>query len=244
MDIFHKVIWFYSDGNKLQGDLYHPLKTKKSPGILFLHGGKNLMTNRFEEWQKFLCVSGYASLSFHFRGAGKSEGRFEDGSLKNRLIDAFAAFEVFKKLDVIDANNIALEGSSMGAHIAIRLIEKIPSIKALILQSAAAYGIEAEDKNLNNSFKAVITKENNWFSSPIFKILKDYTGKVLIIYGELDNVIPLDVMRRYRASIKKGNYVIIKSGKHTLLRPQNKEEIQARSELFKQSLRFLNQYLK
>jgi hypothetical protein len=243
MNINHQRISFFSDGNKLVGDLYFPPNVKKSPAVLFLHGGKNLINNRFEEWQKILCAAGFVSLSFHFRGVGKSEGKFEDGSLKNRLKDSLNALTFLRSQSIINIDKIAVEGSSMGGHIAARLIQKNPTIKVLILQSAAAYGTQTENKKLNNNFTKEISKKNNWFNSPVFSILKTYCGKVLIIYGERDEVIPSGVMKGYKESIKNGEYIIIKSGGHALLRPKNREEIKARSELFEQSRRFLDKYL-
>lgn len=244
MNVIHKEISFFSDGNKLVGHLYFPSNLKRFPAVLFLHGGKSLVNNRFEEWQKFLCAVGYVSLSFHFRGTGESEGRFEDGSLKNRLKDSLNALIFLKSLPIINGDKIALEGSSMGAHVAVRLIQKIPTIKVLILQSPAAYAVPAENKKLDNRFTAEIIKKNSWFNSPVFSILKVYRGKVLVIYGEQDKVIPSGVMKKYRESIKNGNFIIIKVGGHALLRPENREETKVRSELFEQSLGFLDKYLK
>src|SRR4029078_2171355 len=126
-------------GNKLAGTFYQtPIQTK-SPGILFLHGAGTSSSARFELWQKYLCEKGYTSFIFDCAGVGKSEGKFEEGSLNNRLLDAEHALQTFIDTRKIDARKICVIGNSMSGHTAIRLTQKLKTIKALILAYSAAY---------------------------------------------------------------------------------------------------------
>lgn len=61
-----------------------------------------------------MAQNGYVSFSFDTRGVGGSSGRFEEGSLKNRLTDAQAAYDKLSKF----VDNIIVIGRSMGGHVA------------------------------------------------------------------------------------------------------------------------------
>jgi dipeptidyl aminopeptidase/acylaminoacyl peptidase len=234
---------FLSDGLKLMGFLTSPSDKKKFPGVLFIHGGGRYTENLYASWQAYLLERGYASFSFYCRGVGTSEGIFEDGSLTNRLKDAEAAYRCFISSGVVDQNRICVAGSSMGAHVAVRLIEQFPKIKAVFLQSAAAYSIKAESLRLNESFTNEIRNNNQYEKSPVFSILNQYTGALYVVYGEHDSVIPDAVKELYNRSIQRGEYRILKHGTHKLLRPESALEFEAREELYSTSVNFLQKYL-
>lgn len=229
---------FVSNGNKLVGQLCYPSGVQNYPGILYLHGGGRSHKGRYDDWQEYLAIFGYASLSFNFRGVLPSEGDFEDGTLSHRLDDASAALE-FLESRVADKSRIGLVGSSMGAHVACRLVEKYPNIKVLILQSAAAYSKEAEDLPLNEKFTEVIRREHSWRDPAAFESIINYKGHIMVIYGENDDVIPNGVKEMYKAAVKSGeDYIVLKNAFHRLLSPQTEEAVRARQELYDESLKF------
>lgn len=231
-------VYFTSDGNRLVGQFYYPQDAQNYPVILFLHGGGRSNEGRYDGWQEYLAGFGYGSLSFNFRGVPPSGGVFEDGTLNHRLEDASAALE-FLTNKIADKSRIGLVGSSMGAHVACRLVEKAPYIKVLVLQSAAAYSKEAEDAPLNDEFSQIIRRAASWKDSSVFESLRNYKGQIMIIYGENDDVIPDGVKDLYKAAIKNNkDYIIIKSAQHKLLSPQTEEAAKARKELYDASLKF------
>lgn len=242
MDNKSVTITFLSDNLKLTGFLSYPKSKNLLPGVLFIHGGGRYTENLYASWQTYLCKHGYASMSFYCRGVGTSSGNFEDGSLSNRLKDAIAARSAFINTGIIDPEKLCFYGSSMGAHIAVRMVEKYPRTKKLILQSAAAYSRTAEDLPLNDQFTNEIRK-NNFRNSPVFPILKQYKGGTYIVYGENDTVIPKEVKELFRKSINIGEYQIIKNGVHKLLRPGNEPELKSRNVLYSSCVNFLDRYL-
>jgi len=162
----------------------------------------------------------FSSFSFDVRGVGESEGDFEDGSLNNRLVDAENALQTFIATGKVDQKHLAVGGNSMGAHIVVRLIEKNPWVKAIMLGCAAAYGTEAEDKKLNKTFTEVLRKENSWQDSRVFPILKAYKGKILVLYGEEEVVIPREVQKKFvEIAQKKGEAYYLANIGHKLLQP-------------------------
>lgn len=217
-----KEVSFSSDNNNLVGTVYTPREAVSSPGILFIHGAGNADQTRYFPWQEYLATQGICSFSFDVRGVGKSKGVFEDGSLNNRLIDAENALQTFIKTGVVDQSRLGVSGFSMGGHIAIRFLEQHPEIKGIILGCAAAYGKKSEDKKLNGEFTEVIRKEGSWKNAPVFQILNSYQGKVFVVYGEEERVIPQEIQQQFvTIAQKKGEAHYLPHMGHKLLRPEN-----------------------
>lgn len=189
--------------------------------ILFLHGGIPGTKERFTYAQDHLCEENIASLAIDFRGVGESGGNFDDGSLNNRLKDTQTALDFLRQY----SKRIFICGSSMSAHIAIRLAASSADIAGLILAGAAAYAEEAEDKPLSRQFTDVIRKDNSWKDSPVFSLLAKRTKPTLVLYGENDKVIPADVIDKYRNIIRgNGEFYIVPNGEHRLFEYETPEQ--------------------
>jgi dienelactone hydrolase len=234
-----RSVSFVSCGLTLTGFLTHPDRGVNFPSVLFIHGGGKYSENLYKSWQEYLSNNGFASLSFYCRGVGSSMGEFSDGGLMNRLSDAMAAYDFLRESGISDPKRICIYGSSMGAHVAVRLVEKYPDIKAIILQSAAAYSLRAEKLSLNEEFTAEIRNNQRFDESPVFSILERFKGVAFVVYGEDDSLIPKPVKELFRGSINIGSFTIIKGGTHKLLRPSNDVEMNARNELYRKGVDFL-----
>ncbi len=222
-------VFFTSDNLKIFGRISIPKEYKS--GIVFLHGGGLSNSYRYELLQEEFYKKNVATLAFDFRGCGKSDGNFVDGSLINRKFDSESSLLYFKEQTNLNDKNIYIWGSSMGGYVACNLLNG-HLFKGIILQSAAAYGQKAENLKLDSSFTEEITKENNWSDSGAFKAFNDFNGKKIIIYGENDNIIPEDVKDKYKSGLSAGGeYIIIKNAGHTLLNPQNDLEKEALNKL-------------
>jgi pimeloyl-ACP methyl ester carboxylesterase len=243
MEIISLEINLISDNLKLTGYLSYPSSGTNFPGVLFIHGGGKYTDNLYSDWQSYLGKRGFASLFFYCRGVGVSEGDFTDSSLVNRLSDAIAAYNYFINSGIVDPNRICVYGSSMGGHVAVRLIEKYPRIKTLVLQSAAAYSVKAEKLQLTSQFTQEITRSNSWSESVVFDMLKTYSGKTLIIYGEKDEVIPDGIKNKFKEMINHNNFIILKNGTHRLLRPETDAEKKANLKMFHKVSLFLKNNL-
>lgn len=235
--MFQKIS-FPSNHNKISGVLSLP--DKYTTGVVFLHGGGKANLKRYEYLQKVFHKKGIASLVFDFMGCGESEGKFEDGSLNQRIRSAHGATNFFLKRTNLTTKDIYLWGSSMGAHVACRLLEDL-QVKGVILQSAAAYNKEAESKKFNEEFTSAIQKPITWEKSPAFKALETFNGKILVVYGENDSLIPTGVRDKYKqiANNNNGKFVVLKNGVHTLLRPSCPEEREALIKLGKVSSAYI-----
>lgn len=232
-------ITIQSDGLKLHGRLTKPNSQTKC-GVVFLHGGGNANATRYEYLQERLLANNIASLAFDMRGCGKSEGKFTDSSLVNREHDAHNAIKSFCNHTALDVSQIYLWGSSMGAHVACKLCNKFP-FKGLILQSPATYGSEIEELPLNEEFTKALHRPFSWKNSPAIEELSKFVGKILVIFGQSDNVIPIEVKKLFNQAIKSSDhFIVLNSGTHTLLRPSSTKEQKTLEQLSNVAIDFIH----
>ncbi len=108
-------VTFYSEGNKLQGDIYLPDGDAgkpwpgivQGPGFLGLKDAKHYIL-MFEK----LCAAGYACLCFDYRGWGESEGKDRQWVMpKWQVEDIRNAISYMQTRADVDPNRIATYGS-------------------------------------------------------------------------------------------------------------------------------------
>jgi len=244
MDYGEEQTSFLSEGLKLEGFLYSPKPKNAYFGVLFIHGGDNYLDNRYGLWQKYLAERGFSSFSYHSRGVGGSEGKWEEGTLANRLTDAQNALNFFAESGKVDENNLTIIGSSMGAHVACRLSETIIPISVLILQSAAAYALEAENIPFGPQFSQLIRTENSFQNSPAFTAFAKFKRAKGVVYGSEDKVISKEIQKRYQSLLEEEDLnELIPGGKHALLKPETVMDEQCRKTLFTKTLAFISSCL-
>ncbi len=115
------------------GILVLPKKTagNKLPGLVFCHGmlvQKEMYIAQCRE----LALRGFAVLAIDLRGHGQTGGSYSFGSTE--MIDVWAAVDYLSRLNVVDAEKIAVAGHSLGGITATRagLFQKGGRIKTVI----------------------------------------------------------------------------------------------------------------
>lgn len=244
MKITKTTVTIPSEPYTLSGTLFQPESKSPLPAVLCLHGGGTATGKLYHQWQEVLARHGFASLSFDFRGVGGSEGTFAEGSLNNRLIDAQHALEFLKQMHDIDSERIVIMANSMGGHVAVQLIDQNPTLPALILGCTAAYAEEAEDKPLTDAFTQILRKKDSWKSSRNFAMLQRFAGKVLVFYGEHEDIIPKALQEQIiTIASAKGEVHVLPHMGHRLLTVFNEQQAQSQQGMFAQSITFLNKTL-
>jgi len=165
-------------GNIIYGD------GESKPRLLFLHGAGKATKERSSYLAFELAKHGIGSFSFDFSGHGESSGRLEESSLKKRLAEASVALHFLDK-----SEGITVCGSSMGAHIALELVKTAP-VKTLVLFCPAIYDRNAVPVPFNRGFSAIIRRQGSWRNTDVFGSICKFTGNLLIVTGEKDEVIP------------------------------------------------------
>lgn len=198
--------------------------------ILYLHGGGHADHTR------------YTALINRFSALGITGHAFDHHAttLADRLAEAEQQLALLKSQHHLEDHNIFVWGSSMGGHIAARLTRTHPDLAGVILQSAAAYSQAAEHIPFGPDFTAELRRKGSWQDSDTFVDLDNYIGKVLVMYGEHDDVIPKGVIAHYTArAVKNGESHIIIGVGHSLLRPSTPTEQNAWEQMYNLALKFI-----
>ncbi len=167
------------------------------PAILFLHGGAKIDPGEnTRDLADFISQNGYPALAFHFSGVGKSSGYLNDQSLHNRMTDIKIVLDNYhfeKPLKII--------ASSMGAYMAVKMLPLF-DVSHVILFCPAAYDCAAYTANFGHDFTQIIRQKKSWQNTDAFKIMQNYSNKVMMITGGRDEVIPAEIFDRYRSAMQ------------------------------------------
>ncbi|MER8629098.1 alpha/beta hydrolase [Mesorhizobium opportunistum] len=111
--------------------------TGSTPGIVWLGGYKSdMLGTKAETLSDWAASEGRAFLRHDYSGHGESGGAFADGTISTWLSQSLAVFRNFAK------GNQILVGSSMGAWIALRMVQELrkagdASVVGLVLLAPA-----------------------------------------------------------------------------------------------------------
>jgi pimeloyl-ACP methyl ester carboxylesterase len=194
--------WIFSDGGK-------------DKGVVLLHGAGESNKERALPLAKCLAAQhNINSFAFDFSGHGESSGSRDASSLTKRVEEAKRAIEVsgFKE-------PFALCAFSMGGHIALELLRD-RCVNALILFYPAVYSSEAAAILFGKpEFTAAIRQPNSWRKSDVFEALSSFSGRLLVVIGENDEVIPKEVIELITTGAPQATVeqINIQGGTHRLL---------------------------
>lgn len=184
-----KPVEFTSEGQTVVADLYLPdEKSVNTPAILLCHGFAGVKELLLPAFAEYFANSGYVAMTFDYRGFGGSGG--EPGRLVPALQieDIKNAISFLSGLPEVDAERIALWGTSFGGANAIIAAAEDARVKALAVQLTFADGenvvtsaMSAEEKS---KFLATIEKMEERKAAtgkemmvPIIKVLSDEQSK-------------------------------------------------------------------
>ena len=177
----------------LIGDVLGP---DASPRVLVLHGAGNSHRSRFQMLREDLSARGISSAAFDFVGHGDTGGDLKSSSLSSRTRQAC------RVIDWLQIQQpFAVIGASMSAYTSVKLLEHY-RIDSLVLLVPAMYTSLAYSVPFNGGFSEIIRQPRSWVESDAWRILAEYTGRLLIVAGENDDVIPRAVIQRiYKSAV-------------------------------------------
>ena len=116
-----RAVSIESKGPSLEGMLHPPQQTP-APGLVVCHPhpmyGGEMHNNVVDAICETAVEKGIAALRFNFRGAGGSEGRYDNGI--GERDDVRAALAYIRGLAEVDSARVALAGYSFGAAVALQ----------------------------------------------------------------------------------------------------------------------------
>lgn len=206
--------------------------SNQSPQFIFLHGAGNAVKERVGSIASPIIKTGHSIVSFDFSGHGKSSGTIKNSSLKKRVDEAIGVINYFTK-----DKPLTVCGSSMGGYIAAKLLD-VFEVETLILFCPALYDRKAYDVQFDNGFTDIIRSFESWRNTDVLTLLEKFTGNLLVVMGEDDEVIPAGVieliMQHTQNARKKELYIIpgCPHGINTWILENERERVRLYSKIF------------
>lgn len=185
---------------QLHGTTTHS-PSHSAPRTLALHGGGASSRLGYQPLLDFLARQGHSCVAFDFAGQGESTGRMADSGLRDRAQQALAVVDFLGM-----PRPVSLIASSMGGHIACSLIEALAP-PALVLYCPAAYEPAALEVPFGPGFQQVIRATSDFAASPAFDALEHFEGRLLLVLGAEDAVIPRQVEAEYCSRARRARSV-------------------------------------
>lgn len=213
---------------------FDPAKSK-CPIVILMHG---FMSKKdaypIPAIAEALAREGIASIRFDFDAHGRSEGRFIDMTISSEIADAKAVLDYARSLPYV--TKVALLGHSQGGVVAGMLagqLEDTPDRPECLVQLAPAAVLKDDaiaGKCMFSKYDAANPPEyvNVMFHKlgrkfileaqklPIFETSAKYGGKVLLIHGEKDKIVPVSYSRRYHEVYPSSELRLLKEEGHML----------------------------
>jgi dienelactone hydrolase len=185
----------------------------KVPAVAIFHGftGNKMEPHFiFVKLSRALAEAGIASVRFDFLHSGESDGDFEHMKLSGEVQDGLAVLDYLRARDDVDADRIGILGLSMGGVVASRVAAARPGqVKSLCLWAPAGsisrFADDADQSQLekqgfidNYGFAVGGGFIEDLKSFEIYQGLEAFGGNPLIIHGDQDDVVPLEIGKRYQ----------------------------------------------
>ena len=221
-----------------------------NPGLVWLGGYRSdMLGTKVDALDNWAATNKQACLRHDYSGHGESGGDFMDGSISRWVEESIAVFDAYSKGPQI------LVGSSMGAWVALRMVEELVKrgdenrLQGLLLLAPApdfTYELMApklsEDHKAQLASRGYLEEQSQYSDDPnIFTRLLFEDGEdnrvmtgpietkcpVHIIQGQKDEDVPYEHAMKLVSFLPADDITLtmIKDGDHRLSRPQDIELI-------------------
>lgn len=218
------------------------IKSDRCPMVILMHG---FMSNKgiypIPNLAKALAELGIASIGFDFNAHGRSEGQFVDMTIANEIADAKAVLDYVKGLDYV--TEVGFVGHSQGGVIAGMFAGELesspfkPKCVALLAPAAVlkddalagqCMGSRYDASNPPEYVNVMFHKLGRKFilaaqKLPIYETSCQYTGKVCIVQGKRDKIVPYTYGERYHKGYKNSVLHLLDEEGHFLRK--NKQQV-------------------
>ena len=218
-DVFEERYISMQDGNKLHGILF---KAKEPKGlILFFPGGRGMLDSIGVNARIYTDLN-YDLFVLNYRGFGKSKGKIESEKQFNE--DMQTVYNYFGK--EYSESKIVLFGYSLGTGPAAALAAS-NNPQMLILQ-APYYSMNELSHNAFPYLPVTLLQRYKFATN---EYLKGVKSRVVIIHGEKDKKVAVDVSYRLKKNLKPTDEFIVLKGQGHNDFEKNKEYLSLLSKL-------------
>lgn len=176
----------------------------KIPGVLFVHGwggsqAQDLVRAREAAGLGCMCMT------FDLRGHVATQIQRETVTREDNLRDLLAAYDALVARRGVDSSAIAVVGSSYGGYLAALLTTMRP-VCWLALRAPALYKDADWDKpklhcHVDPDLPAYRRRSVRWQENRALAACTRFTGDVLIVESQHDDIIPRAVVRNYISAL-------------------------------------------
>lgn len=197
------------DGQTLRGILRVPahVEGEKVPIVILSHGFMS-SNGELSNLANALANAGYASVRFNFMGTQNSDGTFLDVTVWTEVADLHAILDYVETLDIVDKDNIYLQGNSYGGLVTSLVApERASEIRAVCLWfPAMCAGDDARDGHIQdatfdvNNVPETLRVQRSYVSRQFildqmaldpYEPAAEYEGDVLVLHGTADYMVPI-----------------------------------------------------
>lgn len=208
-----KKINFEVGKEKIIGEILGKGLDNLSDFILFHGAGKSTKERAKEFFDDSLFDVVPSIVTFDFSGHGESTGELKKSSLKQRVLEAQTAIELFTTKE-----QFTVCGSSMGGYIALKMLP-LYDIKNLILFAPAIYDKQAFEIPFDQGFTEILRKFDSWENSDVLESLEKFSGNLLLFIGKNDEVIPggvVDLIDKHSSNVARKEIIRFDSCPHAI----------------------------
>ena len=200
----------------------------KHPAVICSHG-YNGIADDFMQDCFFYAQNGFVALAFDFSGGStrsRSKGNSTDMTLFTEKEDLLTVFDYIKNREDVDSHKIFLMGGSQGGMVTALAAEELQNAVCGLALYYPAFCIPDDwhksyptlDKvppvfdfwglQLGRGFVEAVHEFNTFDSVGL------YNGKVLIIHGDNDQIVPLSYSQTAVEKYKKAELIVLKGEGH------------------------------
>lgn len=218
---------------KVWGMLFRPETEERRPAVILSHGYNGSGTDFAGECEYF-ASHGFVAFCYDFCGGSfrsRSSGSTVDMSVLTEKEDLLAVFDYVRELDAVDNRQIFLFGGSQGGLVSTLVAqEREEKMQGLLLYYPAfcipddwreKYPREEEIPDSIEFWNMLLGRRYISDAKKLqpYEALKKLDRNVLIIHGELDDVVPLSYAVRARDTCKNAELVVLKDEGHGFTGP-------------------------
>jgi pimeloyl-ACP methyl ester carboxylesterase len=190
----------------LAGTLMAP--ARELPGVLFVHGWGGSQEQDLARAREAAGL-GSVCLTFDLRGHEPQSKTFHTVTRADNLTDLLSAYDWLALRPDVDAESIAVVGVSYGGYLAALLSSERP-VRWLALRSPALYKDEQWQTpklqlHVDTDLPAYRRSRIAWQDNRALRACAGYTGDVLLVEAEHDEIVPHRVAENYLAAFGNAN---------------------------------------
>jgi uncharacterized protein len=219
----HRAIQIPSGDRTIAGTLVAP--DTVVPGVMLVHGWDGSQ-EQYLARAHAIAALGCICLTFDLRGHASDKAHRDTVTREDNLNDMLAAYDLLTGHPAVDANSVAVVGSSYGGYLAT-VLSALRPIRWMALRAPALYkdedwlvskqNLDRQEISRYRAMKLASDSNRALAASAIFE------GDVLLVESELDHIVPHPVIENYRAAFLRTHsmtYRVIKQADHSLSKPE------------------------